>query len=319
MFNGKSRRSWNVRAEWHDYTAPGFYMTTFLKSEEAPRFSEIGGYYDSSGIRANVLLSTVGKIVHSNIKSLTKKFDFVKMPRQVVMPDHLHLLLYVTRNEGVHLGEIVRVFKQGCTDDYCAAFPDSPIALNSGSLFQAGYNDRISLNRKQLDALKAYIDDNPRRYYIRKMNPDCFVRVKSIRIGDEEYEIFGNPFILSDPFKSNVRFSRRFTPEQLRRRKLEWLEMIRTDGVLVSPFIHEQEKNVYKYALENGGKIIRICENGFGERFKPMGAEFDLCAEGRLLLVAPKIWKKRKTILTRERCMQLNALAERIVATDFRR
>ncbi len=33
--------------------------------------------------------------------------------------------------------------------------------------------------------------------------------------------------------------------------------------------------------------MIKLTAKGFGERFKPQGRDFDLCAEGRLLLLSP--------------------------------
>lgn len=42
-----------------------------------------------------------------------------------------------------------------------------------------------------------------------------------------------------------------------------------------------------EYARDNGGKIILLRDQGFEERFKPNGAEFELCAAGCLLLLAP--------------------------------
>ena len=33
--------------------------------------------------------------------------------------------------------------------------------------------------------------------------------------------------------------------------------------------------------------VIKLRDKGFAERFKPQGKDFDLCAEGHLLLLAP--------------------------------
>ena len=40
-------------------------------------------------------------------------------------------------------------------------------------------------------------------------------------------------------------------------------------------------------AIETGARIIKLSDQGFEARFKPKGRDFDLCSEGRLLLLAP--------------------------------
>ena len=51
-----------------------------------------------------------------------------------------------------------------------------------------------------------------------------------------------------------------------------------------------------------------IRNEGFSDRFKPMGHEFELCASGRLLLIAP--WpEKGAAKVTRQEALQMNDLA----------
>lgn len=39
--------------------------------------------------------------------------------------------------------------------------------------------------------------------------------------------------------------------------------------------------------MQLGLPLIRLTDCGFEDRFKPCGQDFDLCSEGRLLLLAP--------------------------------
>ena len=68
-------------------------------------------------------------------------------------------------------------------------------------------------------------------------------------------------------------------------------------------------------AVEEGCGIVRVTTNGFAERESATGAEFELMAQGRLLLIAPKEHSTRKESLSYSWAQQLNGLAMRIVNT----
>lgn len=57
-----------------------------------------------------------------------------------------------------------------------------------------------------------------------------------------------------------------------------------------------------------GSKIILIINEAMGERYKPVGHDFELCESGRLLIVSAPVSKS----LTREACLAMNALAANI-------
>lgn len=60
--------------------------------------------------------------------------------------------------------------------------------------------------------------------------------------------------------------------------------------------------------------------NGLPERFKPSGREFELCSEGRLLIIAPDFYQTRKVELKRDLCLHGNEIADKIAngAVDMR-
>lgn len=58
--------------------------------------------------------------------------------------------------------------------------------------------------------------------------------------------------------------------------------------------------------------MIVLVENGFSPYWKPQGKQFDACHAGNLLLVPWPHHNDRRPI-TREQCLQLNELAQKIV------
>jgi hypothetical protein len=55
--------------------------------------------------------------------------------------------------------------------------------------------------------------------------------------------------------------------------------------------------------------VIVLKRDGFGPLYKPNGRYFDLCAEGRVLILSPYAFTGRKEALTRAQCLEMNAMA----------
>jgi len=81
------------------------------------------------------------------------------------------------------------------------------------------------------------------------------------------------------------------------------------NAVLVSPCISPGEKEIMRRAFEAGFPQIILLENGISQMQKPSGRQFDACAQGRLLLLSPWEYHNDRRTITREQCLQLNALA----------
>ncbi|MDE5850864.1 MAG: hypothetical protein K2H38_12040, partial [Muribaculaceae bacterium] len=94
--------------------------------------------------------------------------------------------------------------------------------------------------------------------------------------------------------------------------------LMHNGGISVSPFIHPMEKAIRDYAYQEGFGLIRVCTNGFAERESASGNEFELMAQGRLLLIAPMEHNTRKETLTYDRAHSFNRLAASIVDTFSR-
>ncbi|MDE6294743.1 MAG: hypothetical protein K2M03_01625, partial [Muribaculaceae bacterium] len=161
-----------------------------------------------------------------------------------------------------------------------------------------------------LDGLFRYIRENPHRLAMQRQFPQFFRRIRRLKIGDGEYEAYGNLFLLRNPDKEAVKISRRFSDEEKARKRYGWLNAAAKGTVLVSPFISRDEKGIRAEAEALGAKIILITHESFGERFKPASRDFDLCTSGRLLIIS--LGEPSGTTLTRELCLQMNTLAQSI-------
>jgi hypothetical protein len=194
--------------------------------------------------------------------------------------------------------------------DFVAA-PSHPLP----PLWEQGYNDRILSGAGQLDILKKYIIDNPRRALIKRQHPEMF-HIHTINIAGATCQAIGNIALLHAQHKAVVYCSRRLNARELATRSAELLAAARHETVLVSPFISPGERQIEKTALHESLPIIKLVDNGFPEYYKPQGEYFELCAQGKLLLISPFSYSNQKVTLTREMCNKLNALAINITSAQ---
>lgn len=173
------------RSHWHDYHEKCIYLITVTVKDRKPLLGVVKGDVN----KAWISLSQEGKAVWSEIESLPKRYPQVRVLQHQIMPDHVHLVLYVTERlpEGLPLGNIIASWKVACSKA-CAAlnsqpirdlktathndpthplytaagsFPDNAVlglsseaafrspTTSTPSLFERGYNDSRAISRSQ--------------------------------------------------------------------------------------------------------------------------------------------------------------------------
>ena len=309
------------RAPWHDYRSRCIYMITLNAARGLPRFSALKGIPGNREWPPTVAKTDLGNIIAKSLSELKLSFPFIKILRSVIMPEHVHFVIFITSGSEFHLGEIISHFKATCTRRYSEYKGGlTPPAKGEGemlSVFEEGYHDRILLKSNQLEKMLRYVSDNPRRRLLRMLNP-TFHQRHWIILGDgRKFEAYGNINLLFDPDIEAVKISRKFSAAELRSRKICWLRTVENGGVLASPFISKDEKRVLHWAINNGGRIIYIIDNGFEERFAPKGVLHRLCSEGRLLMGASTDFTHGKGALTRAECENMNNLAAAIATGEY--
>lgn len=335
------------RLSHHDYNERGIYMLTLVTDGRVPRFGQLTG----TSLQARITLSPLGACVEREIQALPQRYPQLQILDYVVMPDHIHLLLFVREWMPQHLGRVVASLKAKCSQAWwqesdaalkrskqdtlprpvngapfrpvsgaSAPLPSPSSPPRRPSLWEKGYHDRVLMHKGQLQTLHAYIQDNPRRLAIKRMKPDLFRIHQHLRIGGQEYASIGNIFLLKRPERLQVFMHRRATAEEIDQETTRMQQRCEEGAVLVTPGISPGEKAIVQAAIEQGMPLILLRENGFGEYEKPHGHYFEACAAGTLLVLAP--WERhtdRRTI-SRSQCLTLNDMARTIcdTATDVR-
>ena len=235
------------RAEWQDYGGTGLYMITLCIEGRHPLFGHLEGNISAKRGQADfphIVLSPLGRaVLEEELPKIPRFYPQIEVWQAAIMPDHLHLLLYVSKPlpEGKRLGDIIRSFKGGCSRAWwgrgagqetaretaqgtalksagtAAGVPALSSAVTGAasgaarraSLFEAGYHDRIIKRPGMLDNIKRYMSDNPLRALMRRHLPHLMERRLHLRIGAHDYAAFGALFLLKRAEKEQVFFHRR--------------------------------------------------------------------------------------------------------------
>jgi hypothetical protein len=244
------RHSQHRRAQWGDYNGIGLYMVTLCVEGRSAVFGRLEGDIRAArGTKAfpHLVPTDLGRIVlEEEIPKIHGIFPQVEVWQVALMPDHIHLLLYIREPlpPKKRLGNVVGGFMGGCsrawwrriqpeanasgttagtTAGTMAGTTAGTVAVPGASasgrvgisgasrrpLFEEGYHDRIIKRPGMLENIKRYIADNPLRAMMRRTLPRLLERRLHLRIGQQDYAAFGCLFLLKRAEKEQIFYHRR--------------------------------------------------------------------------------------------------------------
>ena len=148
------RRS--IRLKGYDYSRPGAYFVTVCLYGREP-------YLDMPAVRA---------IVNEVWNALPQRFPTIALDEFVVMPDHVHFILWLrpaTENRPT-LGRIVCVYKS-LIGRAALAYLRTLGDICGEHFWQRDYYDHIISHKAELQEIRNYVRDNPY-----KQNGDASMR-----------------------------------------------------------------------------------------------------------------------------------------------
>ena len=144
------------RLSCFDYRNPGYYFITICTQNKEKLF------WVSPDMESPKLTS-IGLIAEKCICKIPEIYPIIHLDKYVIMPNHVHLILYLEGNEecpdGPSISNIVGQMKRAV----------SKIAKRE--VWQRSFHDHIIRNEKDYQMIWQYIEDNPRKW-----KKDCFYR-----------------------------------------------------------------------------------------------------------------------------------------------
>ena len=179
------RRRCSIRLPAYDYTSQGAYFVTVCAHQRRPAFAD----------------GCVREVLEGTWRDMPDHFPAVIAGQFVVMPNHVHGILWITRedtrgNVGAQhaaplpalapgsLGAIVRSFKASVTKrlNEIRGTPGAPV-------WQRNYYERVIRSEEELTRIREYIQLNPSRWHFDRENPR---RIRDARHEQEWAWLEGN-------------------------------------------------------------------------------------------------------------------------------
>lgn len=299
-------------------------MITMVTEGRKPLFGKVVGHSEAvepSAEVPHIELSPLGEAVEQIWKTIGVHHPEVQVLALQMMPDHLHVVLFVKERLEKPLGKVLLGVKQACNQVFRQMMSESFVAVaqqhagqsrGNGLLFTKGFNDQILFRDGQLEHWLHYVRDNPRRLLMKREHPELFRVQRGLTYAGLSFSAIGNRFLLERPMKLQVQCSRRMTEEELQAKLADCLKAARQGAVLVSPAISKGEKVIMRAAFDEGLPLIYLQENGFTDLAKPGGKRMEACARGQLLILAPWEHHNEKMTIRRGQCLELNEMARAI-------
>lgn len=145
-----------------DYSENGLYFLTLCVKDKGKLLCSIVGRDVPDA--PSVFLTEKGKIVEKYINSI-KNTEKVSVETYVIMPDHIHLLLFVDNPDGASrtsrpthslVSRTVSGFKRLCNKEI------------GENIWQASFYDHVIRNEKDYKTHFRYIEDNPTMWLLNK-------------------------------------------------------------------------------------------------------------------------------------------------------
>ena len=290
-----------------DYRGRAIYHFTLPVEERYPLFGVLAG---ESAEKAFVKLNPFGRQVCKMLGGLAqfyeKKGYALKVLTQMVMPDHVHLVIQVLEPLPQSIGAVVRGFKSACTKVYkeeyfCSGenaakvhgegtFPEGKnaagvhgegekalvhfarIFAGRGSIWQkdpAYYHERILHAPGQLRRMIDYVKDNPRRLWLKTRNPDLFRLHRRTEVAGLSFTSMGNHFLLDWPDRQAVEMSRSATDDQVEERLRTALAAAHNGAVTYTAAISKGEQRIARALREQGYPMVVLLGDGFPKEGSP--------------------------------------------------
>ena len=143
----------NIRLSGYNYSLEGCYFVTIVVQKRLCLFGDV--------VDGLMNLNAAGNMVSMAMMELEERFPGVKIPYSVVMPNHVHFIVYLPGD--IRLNNVVSSFKGYTTHLYSELLKEGARPY-LGKLWQRNYYEHIIRSSRSYDFISHYIIVNPERW-----------------------------------------------------------------------------------------------------------------------------------------------------------
>ena len=144
-----------LRLQNFDYSSSGAYFITICTKDRKMLFAPVGADSISARMVERTFLETI------------RQYDGVDSPIYVVMPNHFHAIITVSRADmesAPTVSEIVQSFKRYSTVEYVKMVKDGILPPFDKQIWQRSFYDHVIRNRDDYNEIYKYIYENPMKW-----------------------------------------------------------------------------------------------------------------------------------------------------------
>ncbi len=172
----------STRLKRYDYRTTGVYFVTICTRDRKQILSEvvktIPPVTDETGVftvgeglappEYSVRLKPCGEVAREQLQQIENRFPSVSVKDYVIMPDHIHVILYLRKEAGgaspsPTLDDVICAFKsltsRACKQRY-----------GIERMFQRSSSDHIVRDRDDYETHRKYVYENPKRWYYKYLD-----------------------------------------------------------------------------------------------------------------------------------------------------
>ena len=153
------------RLRWSefDYSTAANYFMTLVVNDRQCLFGEVKN--------GELVHSEAGRMIEQVLLSVSDRFPDVFIVQEVVMPNHVHLIMQ--NREDANVTDVMRWLKSVTTNKYIHGVNEKGWIPFHGRLWQRSYYDHVIRNQRVYDFVSNYIYKNPERWNKDLLNDDC--------------------------------------------------------------------------------------------------------------------------------------------------
>ena len=165
-FDPQLRHRKSIRLKGYDYASKGLYYVTLCTEQSECLFGRVEF--------PKVILTEAGLMIQKTWDEMPQFYPGVELDVRIVMPNHLHGIILLSSADSssskrAPLGELLRRFKSLTTKRYNVGANEGAWPESRGGVWQRNYYEHIIRDETALDEIRAYIEDNPRRWAARSI------------------------------------------------------------------------------------------------------------------------------------------------------
>ena len=144
----------NIRLKDYDYSSSGAYFITICTQNRRNFFGDVVG-----AIINRLSLSKCGYVAENAIKGISNHYDGVAVDKYVVMPNHIHMIIFLNNHDkngrlviAPTISTVIQQMKRHVSKQI--GYP----------IWQKSYHDHIIRDEADYLRIWQYIDENPAKW-----------------------------------------------------------------------------------------------------------------------------------------------------------